>query len=81
MSLDRKITEAIEAAVAEAGQPPRVAKRLIAWFESLNSGSEEINDASQAKLHLEVLYEGTVVSNENHNNKTNDKNNVIDGVF
>ena len=50
------------AAVAEAAQPPTVAKRLIAWLEAVNSGNEDINDPAQAERHLEVLFEGTVVT-------------------
>lgn len=61
MSLDRKITEAIETAVAEEGQPDVVAKRLIAWLEEINSGNEDLSDGEQAKRHLDVLYDGTVI--------------------
>lgn len=61
MSLDIKITEAIEAAVAEEGQPETVAKRLIAWLEEINSGNEDLSDREQAERHLDVLYDGTVV--------------------
>ena len=46
MSLDMKITEAIEAAVAEEGQPDVVAKRLIAWLEEINSGNEDLSDGA-----------------------------------
>lgn len=61
MSLDIKITEAIEAAVAEEGQPDIVAKRLIAWLEEINSGNEDLSDREQTERHLGVLYGGTVV--------------------
>ena len=61
MSLDIKITEAIEAAVAEEGQPDIVAKRLIAWLEEINSGNEDLSDREQTEGHLDVLYDGTVV--------------------
>ena len=61
MSLDIKITEVIEATVAEEGQPDVVAKRLIAWLEEIDSGNEDLSDGEQAKRHLDVLYDGTVV--------------------
>ena len=61
MSLDIKIREAIEAAVAEEGQPDVVAKRLIAWLEEINSGNEDLSDGEQTERHLDVLYDGTVV--------------------
>ena len=64
MSLDIEITEAIEAAVEEAGQPATVAKRLIAWLEAINSGNEDLNDREQAERHLDVLYDGTVVNGD-----------------
>jgi len=59
MSLDIKITEAIEAAVEQEGQPAAVAKRLIAWLEAVNSGNEDIADTAQSDRHLDVLFEGT----------------------
>lgn len=61
MSVDRRITEAIEEAVADAGQPESLARRLIAWFEAVATGNEDINDNAATGRHLEVLYQGTVV--------------------
>ena len=65
MSMDIKITEAIEAAVEEAGQPPAVAKRMVAWLEAINSGKENIDDPARSERRLEVLYEGTIVDKDN----------------
>ena len=61
MTLDARITQAIKEAVEEAGQPDTLARRLIAWFEAIASGNEDINDASATGRHLEVLFQGTVV--------------------
>lgn len=59
MTVDPKIREAIEAAVAEAGQEPTLAPKLIRWFEAIASGSEQITDQQSAYRHLEILYEAT----------------------
>lgn len=64
MALDARITQAIEEAVAEAGQSESLARRLIAWFEAITSGNEDINDTSQAARHLDVLFKGTQVAGE-----------------
>ena len=61
MALDSRITEAIAEAVEEAGQPETLARRLIAWFEAVTSGNENINDQATTARHLEVLFEGTTV--------------------
>lgn len=63
MTIDARITQAINEAVKEAGQPDTLARRLIAWFEAVTSGNEDINDQATAARHLEVLFEGTVVKN------------------
>jgi len=57
MSIDPKIQEAIEAAVAEAGQPEGLARKLVRWFEAIATGNEDINDTQSANRHLELLYE------------------------
>ena len=64
MTIDARITQAINEAVKEAGQPDTLARRLIAWFEAVTSGNEDVNDQATADRHLEVLFEGTVVENE-----------------
>ncbi|MCY4218435.1 MAG: hypothetical protein OXE56_04070 [Gammaproteobacteria bacterium] len=61
MALDSRIIQAINEAVDEAGQPVSLAHRLIAWFEALTIGNEEINDAPATARHLEILFEGTKV--------------------
>ena len=38
MSLDQELVRAVEEAVKEAGQPPTVSKRIIAWLEAMSSG-------------------------------------------
>ena len=61
MSLDSKIKNAIEMAVQKSGQPSTVANRLIAWFEAINDGNEDINDRAHVDRRLEFLYDGTEV--------------------
>lgn len=61
MGLDPKITEAIEAATADSGQSPALARRLVAWLEAVTSGNEDVNNTAEADRHLEVLYEETAI--------------------
>ena len=61
MSLDVKVKNAIESAVQDANQPTSVANRLIAWFEAINDGNEDLNDMAQVNQRLEILYDGTEV--------------------
>ena len=61
MTIDLRITDAIKDAVEEAGQPDMLARRLIAWFEGVTSGNEDIDDQTTTARRLEVLFEGTVV--------------------
>ncbi len=63
MTVDARIIQAITEAVEEDGQPAMLARRLIAWFEAVTSGNEDINDQSATYRRLEVLFEGTVVKN------------------
>lgn len=72
MTLDARITQAIQEAVEEAGQPETLARRLVAWFEAVTSGNEDINDHAAAARHLEVLFEGTVVSDEDEDDEDED---------
>lgn len=65
MTLDTRIIKAIEEAVKEAGQPETLARRLLAWFDAVTSGNEDINDQAAAARHLEVLFEGTVLQVDN----------------
>ncbi|MEV7300941.1 CxC ATPase DNA modification system associated small protein [Streptomyces clavifer] len=62
MSLDSKVTEGIRDAVAEAGQDPKLAQRLIAWMTAVTSGNEDVNDSDAAERRLDVLYESTATS-------------------
>jgi hypothetical protein len=62
MTLDARITEAIQATVDEAGQSPALARRLIAWMEGAASGNEDLNDLAASARHLELLYAETTVS-------------------
>ena len=64
MTLDTRITQAINEAVEEAGQSEMLSRRLIAWFEAVTSGIEDINDQAEAGRHLEVLYEGTTIQDD-----------------
>lgn len=64
MTLDARIIQAIQEAVEEEEQPATLARRLIAWFEAVTSGNEDINDQNAAARHLEVVFEGTVVSDD-----------------
>lgn len=61
MSLDIKIRNAIETAVQKSGQPATVANRIIAWFEAINDGNEDINDRPHVDRRLESLYDVTEV--------------------
>ena len=65
MTIDPRITDAIKEAVEESGQPDTLARRLIAWFEGVTSGNEDINDQTTTARHLEVLFEGTVYEDAN----------------
>ena len=57
MSLDPKIVEAVKTASAEAGQPPSLARRIIAWLEAVADESEDINDIAATDRRLELIYE------------------------
>lgn len=59
MGLDQKITEAIEAATAEANQSDALARRLVAWLEAI--ASRDDIDNAEMEGHLEVLYEETSI--------------------
>ena len=65
MTVDERISQAIKEAVDEAGQPNALARRLIAWVESVMSENEDINDWETTVRHLEVLFESTEVKNAN----------------
>ena len=54
--MDPKIIASIEEAVREKGQSEALARRLVAWFEAIASGNEDINDKQASNRHLELLY-------------------------
>jgi hypothetical protein len=57
LSLDPKIVEALRTATSEAGQPPALARRLVAWLEAVADGNEDINDIAATDRRLEIAYE------------------------
>ncbi|WBU40399.1 MULTISPECIES: CxC ATPase DNA modification system associated small protein [Marinobacter] len=61
MALDPRITHAITEAVEEAGQPETLAHRLIAWFEAITTGNEDIHDSETSARHLDLLFSSTVI--------------------
>ncbi|MFM9596270.1 CxC ATPase DNA modification system associated small protein [Streptomyces scabiei] len=67
MSLDPKISHAIRDAVANAGQEPALANRLITWMEALTSGRADPNDPSDADRRLDLLFTGTETQDVNQN--------------
>lgn len=54
--MDPKIVDSIEEAVSEEGQSKALARRLVAWFDAIASGNEDINNKQAANRHLELLY-------------------------
>lgn len=61
MALDPRITHAITEAVEEAGQPETLGHRLIAWFEAITTGNEDIHDSETSARHLDLLFSSTVI--------------------
>lgn len=61
MALDPRITHAITEAVEEAGQPETLAHRLIAWFEAITTGNEDIHDSETSARHLNLLFSSTLI--------------------
>ena len=64
MSVDSKIVEAIEKAVAQHRQPHTLATKIVAWLEALSAGNEDINDKQSADRRLELLYDATPAAKE-----------------
>ena len=60
MALDSALQEALQAAVAELGQPNSVAKRLAAWLESLSDGeeTEDLNNRFYESVLAELRVAG-----------------------
>ena len=61
MAIDPKIEEAIEAAVQELRQSQSLARKLIAWMNSVTSGNEDLNDIQSMYRHLDLLYDETII--------------------
>ena len=56
MEIDKVIRAAIQESVAASGQSSELAKKIVAWVETLSSGSEDLGGGDAATRHLEVLY-------------------------
>ena len=62
--LDSRIRAAVVKAVQEAGQPPELASKVVAWMEQVAIGNERTGDRDAAARHLDLLFETTVVALE-----------------
>ncbi|MCZ4245464.1 CxC ATPase DNA modification system associated small protein [Pedobacter punctiformis] len=62
--IHKKIKSAIEAAVAQEGQPPELAAKLVAWMEQLMEGNEDIADQETYRRRTGVCFETTIVNND-----------------
>ena len=66
MAVSKKVGIAIREAVSEADQKEGLADVLIAWFDFVASGSEDIDDNDASITRLEDVYAGTVVDVDSH---------------
>lgn len=57
MALDKKIAAAVRKAALAEHQPAAVAERLIAWLETLSSGSESLGNIETTNRFLNDLFE------------------------
>jgi hypothetical protein len=57
MALDKKIENAVRAAVTAESQPDAVADRLIAWLEALSDGNETLGNVDTTNRFLNDLFE------------------------
>ena len=64
MSIDPKIAEAIEEAVAETKQSKALSQKIIAWTEAVMSGNESAQDAQSAQRRLDLLYDAVQTSGD-----------------
>ena len=64
MAIDPRIDEALVSAAEEAGQGEALSRKLIAWFEALSSGNEQIDGS---EMFLRLLYDSTTVAEEDPN--------------
>lgn len=56
MPLDQRISASILEATESAGQDRSLGKKIIAWFEALNSGNESMQDRESVARHMELFY-------------------------
>jgi len=61
MSIDSKIKDSIEEAVQNFDQDKALSAKLLAWFEELAKGNEELQDKESVLRHIELLYDNCVV--------------------
>ena len=64
MITDAKIQEAIKEAVADSGQNEGLADKLIAWFEAVANGNENLTDKDFVSRHLDFLYGNCSIDGE-----------------
>jgi hypothetical protein len=64
--INKKVKNAIEAAVAQEGQPPELAAKLVAWMEHLMDGDEDIADKDKYLRRANVCFEATVTTPANN---------------
>ena len=61
MNIDPKIKDSIEEAVQNFNQDKALSTKLLAWFEELAKGNEELQDKESVLRHIELLYDNCVV--------------------
>ena len=61
MNIDPKIKDSIEEAVQNFAQDNALSTKLLAWFEALANGNEELQDKESVLRHIELLYDNCVV--------------------
>lgn len=64
MSTDAKIQKAIKEAVTDFGQNEGLADKLIAWFEAVANGNENLANKDSVSRRLELLYENCSIDGE-----------------
>ena len=64
MNTDAKIQEAIKEAVADFDQNEGLADKLIAWFESVANGNENLANKELVSRRLDLLYENCSIDGE-----------------
>lgn len=64
MSTDAKIQKAIREAVADFGQNEGLADKLIAWFEAVANGNENLANKDSVSRRLDLLYKNCLIDGE-----------------